>query len=246
MNTWHVLTLDADIQSRRAVASYLIGRGYRVSTAAGLGDLRRRLERASADVIVLDLRVCGADPLEELRLLRQQTAAALIVADAGGETLDRILALEMGADDVLALPLQPRELLARIRGFQRRVAAARRYEGGLGYRFAGWRFLPAQHRLIAPDSGEQRLTRGECALLRALAAAPHKLLSRARLLNAVHADALHADADRATARSIDVVVARLRRKLGPARGVIAAERGLGYRLDCDVASDLAISVAPGT
>jgi two-component system OmpR family response regulator len=232
MNTWHVLTLDADTQSHRDTGSYLVARGYRVTAAGGLGDLHRRLERTGADVVVLDLRACGADPLDELRRLRQQTAAALIVTDSAGDVLDRILALELGADDVLALPLQPRELLARIRGFQRRVAAARRHEGGLGYSFAGWRFLPAQHRLIGPDRDEQRLTRGECALLRALAAAPGKLLSRSRLLSAVHADA-----EQATARSIDVVVARLRRKLGAARRVIAAERGLGYRLDCEVAAE---------
>lgn len=232
MHTWHVLTLDADGTSRPGPGSYLVARGYRVSAAAGLGDLRRRLERCNADVIVLDLRACGADPLEELRQLRQQTSAALIVLDAGGEVLDRILALELGADDVLPLPLQPRELLARIRSFQRRLAAAQRHENSLGFCFAGWRFLPAQHRLIGPDHGELRLTRSECALLRALAAAPRKLLSRSRLLSAVHTDAAQAGA-----RSIDVVVARLRRKLGPARGVITAERGLGYRLDCEVSAE---------
>lgn len=228
MDTWQVLTLDADADSRRCIASYLGVRDYRVAAAVSVDDLWRRLQRRCVDIVVVDLRACGGDPLDVVRELRRRTTAAVIVADHAGDPLDRILALEMGADEILPLPLIPRELLARIRAFQRRVAAARCYESA-GYGFAGWRFLPAQLRLIAPDNGVQRLTRGECALLRALAAAPRRLLSRERLLHAVHPGS-----DLAATRSIDVVVARLRRKLGAARDVIAAERGIGYRLDCDV------------
>lgn len=231
MNAWQVLTLDTDADSRRHIASYLGARGYRVATAVSVDDLWRRLQRHGVDIVVADLRACGDDPLAVVRELRRRTMAAVVVADRAGDHLDRILALEMGADDVLAVPLIPRELLARIRAFQRRVAVARGYEGG-DCRFAGCRFLPTQHRLVAPDAAMHRLTRGECALLRALVAAPRRLLSRERLLRAVHADS--ADA---TTRSIDVVVTRLRRKLGAARDVIVAERGVGYRLDCDVMHD---------
>lgn len=234
MDTWQVLTLDMDADSRRSVTSYLTARGYGVCAALSLDDLWRRLERRGADVVVVDLRALGTDPLDVLRRLRGRTLAALVVVDCGDDPLDRIVALELGADEVLSLPLLPRELLARIRAFQRRSAAARRFDD-VDYLFAGLRFLPAQHRLVAPDCSVQRLTRGECALLHALAATPRRLVSRARLLHAVHADA---DAEAAAERSIDVVVARLRRKLGEARAVIKVERGVGYRLDCDVAQEL--------
>lgn len=238
VDTWQVLTLDGDTDSRRCVTSYLGARGFGVAAAFVVEDLWRRLQRRGADVVVIDLQACGDDPLAVLRELRRRTmAAVVVVVEQAADPIDRILALEMGADDVLARPLVPRELLARLRAFQRRVAAARRYEAA-SYRFAGWRFLPAQRRLIAPDEAVQRLTRGECALLRALAAAPHRLLSRERLLQAVHPRS-----ESAAERSIDVVVARLRRKLGAARAVITAERGVGYRFDCDVSpEDLATPI----
>lgn len=227
MDVWQILILDSDTDARRLLASYLGGRGYRVSVAATAAELWRQQQRRSIDVYVIDLRVFD-DPAAALSRLRALTRAAIIVGDAADERLGRILALEMGADDALALPLQPRELLARIRGFQRRALAAR---GGdeVDYAFGGWLFLPAQHRLIGPDSHVCRLTRGECALLHLLAAAPRKLMSRTRLLQAVSPTTAAT-----TTRSVDVVVARLRRKLGAARALIAAERGLGYRLDCEV------------
>lgn len=227
MDAWQILILDTDADARRNLASYLGSRGYRVGAAATDADLWRQLERRSVDVFVIDLRAFD-DPAAALSRLRGLTRAAIIVGDAADERLGRILALEMGADDALVLPLPPRELLARIRGFQRRALAAR---GGddVDYVFGGWLFRPAQHHLIGPDRSVRRLTRGECALLRLLAAAPRKLMSRARLLQAVNPTTAVT-----TARSVDVVVARLRRKLGAARALIAVERGLGYRLDCEV------------
>ncbi|WP_386069513.1 winged helix-turn-helix domain-containing protein [Tahibacter sp. UC22_41] len=227
MDAWQVLILDTDADARRTLASYLGSRGYRVAAAATAAELWRQLERRSVDVYVVDLRAFD-DPAAALGRLRGMTRAAIIVGDGADECLGRILALEMGADDALTLPLLPRELLARIRGFQRRALAARNGDD-VDYAFDGWLFRPAQHRLIGPGRDVQRLTRGECALLQLLAAAPRKLMSRARLLQVVNPAT-----EATTARSIDVVVARLRRKLGAARALITVERGLGYRLDCEV------------
>lgn len=235
MDAWQILILDTDLDARRTLASYLGSRGYRVGTAATAAELWRQLERRSIDVYVIDLRAFD-DPAAGLSRLRALTRAAIIVGDLADERLGRVLALEMGADDALALPLLPRELLARIRGFQRRTLAARGNDE-VDYAFDGWLFRPAQHRLIGPDRSIRRLTRGECALLHLLAAAPRKLMSRARLLQAVNPTTAVT-----TARSVDVVVARLRRKLGAARALIAAERGLGYRLDCEVSRQAAAPV----
>ncbi|WP_257388345.1 response regulator transcription factor [Tahibacter caeni] len=234
MDAWQILILDTDADARRGLASYLGSRGYRVAGAATAAELWRQLERRTVDVYVIDLRAFD-DPAAALSRLRSLTRAAIIAGDTADERLGRILALEIGADDALPLPLSPRELLARIRGFQRRALAAR---GGddVDYAFDGWLFRPAQHHLIGPDRDVRRLTRGECALLRLLAASPRKLMSRARLLQAVNPTTAVT-----TARSVDVVVARLRRKLGAARTLIAVERGLGYRLDCEVSRRAAAS-----
>jgi len=237
MDAWQVLILDTDADARRTLASYLGSRGYRVAAAATAAEFWRQLERRSVDVYVIDLRAFD-DPAAALGGLGGGRRAAIIVGDPADECLGRVLALEMGADDALTLPLPPRELLARIRGFQRRALAARNGED-VDYAFDGWLFRPAQHRLVGPDRDVQRLTRGECALLQLLAAAPRKLMSRARLLQVVNPAT-----EATTARSIDVVVARLRRKLGAARGLIAVERGLGYRLDCEVSCRRSTSGLP--
>ncbi|HVH36546.1 MAG TPA: response regulator transcription factor [Tahibacter sp.] len=218
MDAWQVLILDTDADARRTLASYLGSRGYRVAAAATAAELWRQLERRSVDVYVVDLRAFD-DPAAALGRLRGMTRAAIIVGDAADECLGRILALEMGADDALTLPLLPRELLARIRGFQRRALAARHGED-VDYAFDGWLFRPDQ------------------AVLQLLAAAPRKLMSRARLLQVVNPAT-----EATTARSIDVVVARLRRKLGAARALIAVERGLGYRLDCEVSCQPSAAVS---
>lgn len=227
----HVLVVDDHAEIRSLLRRYLGDHGYRVSTAAKGTEMRRVLAAATIDLVVLDLMMPGEDGLTLCRNLRAGPHAALpvIMLTAMGEETDRIIGLEMGADDYLAKPFNPRELLARIKAVLRRSAestAARAQQGPERLCFLGWTLVPQSRELVDPEETLVPLSGAEFALLMALASRPGRVLSRDQLL-----DLARGRDARAFDRSIDTLVSRLRRKLGDDSRepqIIKTVRGDGY------------------
>jgi two-component system OmpR family response regulator len=207
----HILVVDDDREIRDLVAKFLTRHGCRVTTVADGKEMRRALADRRIDLVVLDLMLPGEDGLSLCRRLRAESDLPVIMLTAMREDIDRILGLELGADDYLPKPFNPRELLARIRAVLRRTGAVTpRGEASASLRFAGWRLEPGGRRLVGPDGREAELTGGEFDLLLAFAERPGRVLSRDQLLDLTRG--------RETApfdRSVDSQVSRLRRKLEP-------------------------------
>jgi two-component system OmpR family response regulator len=211
----HVLIVDDDREIRTLLHRFLEKHGFRVSVAVDGSEMRRALADRAIDLIVLDLMLPGEDGLSLCRNVRSGSAVPIIMLTAMGEEVDRIIGLEMGADDYLAKPFNPRELLARIKAVLRRAAPAggglaggRRAEGDPVVGFAGWHLDLARRELTGPDGTLVPLSTGEFGLLAAFAAHPQRVLSRDQLLDLARGrDAQPFD------RSIDVQVSRLRRKI---------------------------------
>jgi two-component system, OmpR family, response regulator len=207
----HILVVDDDREIRDLVAKFLTRHGCRVTTVADGKEMRRALADRRIDLVVLDLMLPGEDGLSLCRRLRAESDPPVIMLTAMREDIDRILGLELGADDYLPKPFNPRELLARIRAVVRRTGAVTpRGEVKATLRFAGWRLEPGGRRLVGPDGREADLTGGEFDLLLAFAERPGRVLSRDQLLDLTRG--------RETApfdRSVDSQVSRLRRKIEP-------------------------------
>ena len=206
----HILIVDDDREIRDLTGRYLRKHGYRVDSAGDAKAMDRLLRDGKFDLIVLDLMLPGEDGLSICRRLRAATRIPIVMLTAVAEDTDRIIGLEIGADDYLTKPFNPRELLARIRAVLRRAEApgfpSDPGEGVLA--FAGWRLDPARRELRNPDGVLVELTAGEFDLLLALVEHPRRVLSRDRLLDLTKGrDAQPFD------RSIDVQVSRLRRKI---------------------------------
>ncbi len=227
----HILVVDDDREIRDLLARFLETHGFRVSTARDGREMRRCLSQGAHALIVLDLMLPGEDGLALLRGLRGEgVRTPVVMLTAMGEETDRIVGLELGADDYLPKPFNPRELLARIRAVLRRAEAARDagLPAGTIYRFAGWTLDTARRRLTNPDGVEVALTGGEFELLRILAERAGRVLTRDMLM-----DLLHGRAAGVFDRTIDVAVSRLRRKLdddGKNPSLIKTVRGGGYVL----------------
>jgi two-component system OmpR family response regulator len=207
----HILVVDDQEEICDLVREYLAEEGFRVSTAKDGASLREEMLRSRIDLVILDLMLGGEDGLQLARELRARSEIGIIMLTGRGETVDRIIGLEMGADDYLPKPFHLRELLARVRSVLRR-AASRAAEKGTGQRsrvlFAGWTLDLASRELLSPAGEEVRLTAGEFELLAALVKHANQVLSRDRLLDlSRHREAGPFD------RTIDVQVGRLRRKL---------------------------------
>jgi two-component system OmpR family response regulator len=225
----HILVVDDQEEICDLVREYLAEEGFRVSTAKDGASLREEMLRSRIDLVILDLMLGGEDGLQLARELRARSEIGIIMLTGRGETVDRIIGLEMGADDYLPKPFHLRELLARVRSVLRR-AASRAAEKGIGQRsrvrFAGWTLELASRELLSPGGDEVRLTTGEFELLAAFVTHANEVLSRDRLLDlSRHREAGPFD------RTIDVQVGRLRRKLeddpkSPA--MIKTVRGGGY------------------
>jgi two-component system OmpR family response regulator len=231
----HVLILDDDAETRSLLQAYLQKQGYRVTTAADGRALRKTLETARPDLIVLDLMLPGEDGLEICRSLRTRSNLPVIMLTARGEETDRIVGLEMGADDYLAKPANPRELLARIKSVLRRARALPgnlEPEAAKSFRFAGWSLDASTRNLTAPDGVVVPLSGTEFKLLRVFLAHPDRVLTRDQLIDfMVSRDAGPFD------RAIDVQVSRLRQRLREdAREprIIKTVRGEGYVLAAKV------------
>ena len=226
----HILVVDDQQEICDLVQEYLTGEGYRVSTAHDGPGMRRVLSQAQADLVILDLMLPGEDGLTLARALRSESGIGIIILTGRGETVDRIIGLEMGADDYLPKPFHLRELLARVKSVLRRVQSRTGEPGAQANRsharFAGWNLDLSSRELLSPAGEEVRLTTGEFDLLTAFVANANQVLSRDRLLDlARNREAGPFD------RTIDVQVGRLRRKLedDPQNpSLIKTVRGSGY------------------
>lgn len=228
-----VLVVDDDGALRQQISDYLSANGCDVTAVADAVLMDAALSRQSFDIVVLDVMMPGEDGLSVCRRLSATGSPAILMMSALGDDVDRIIGLEVGADDYLAKPCNPRELLARVRALYRRREGGRGSSGRLrgGYRFAGYVLDSTNHRLRDPNGVTVMLTRGEYALLSAFLERPGEVLSRDELLEQTHSD----DPDTFD-RAIDVQISRLRRKLADsqAQELIRTVRGAGYKFGAAV------------
>jgi len=237
-NPPHILIVDDDREIRSLLADYLDANACKTVTAADGTEMRNMLATTRVDLIVLDLTLPGEDGLTLCRNLRAQSSLPVVMLTARGSALDRILGLEMGADDYLPKPFEPRELLARIRNVLRRTQALPpnlEPPAADCLRFAGWRLdLTARH-LVNPQSVVVALSGAEFRLLKVFLEHPNRVLNRDQLLNLTQGR----DADPFD-RSIDLMISRLRQKLGEdARSpqIIKTVRNEGYVLAASVTAE---------
>jgi DNA-binding response OmpR family regulator len=227
----HILAVDDDHATRQLLAEYLGENALRVTAVATGIEMLQALAEHAIDLVVLDLRLAGEDGMELARKLRAEAPVPIIIVTGKQEEADRVMGLEIGADDYVTKPFSPRELLARVRAVLRRYQTAREILPGPGdkrraYRFAGWDFNLRSRRLTSPDGRRVELTNGELNLLQALCSAPAQVLTREQLL-----DLSRLDGAEVYDRTIDVQILRLRRKIeaNPSRPqYIKTERSAGY------------------
>lgn len=209
--TPHILVVDDNREIRDLLTRLLTKDGLRVSTAPDGRAMRKVLGESRIDLIVLDLMLPGEDGLTLCRQLRAESAIPVIMLTAKGEEIDRVVGLEMGADDYVAKPFSSRELLARIKAVLRRaqsLPADARSSEGANFRFAGWTLDMAKRELVSADGVIVPLSTGEYDLLLAFIHHPQRVLSRDQLL-----DLARGRAATVFDRSIDTQVSRLRRKI---------------------------------
>lgn len=212
-NQDHILVVDDDTEIRQLLKTYLEQHGLRASTASDGKDMWSILDKSAIDLIVLDLMLPGEDGLSLCRKLCATKKIPVIMLTALGEETDKIVGLEMGADDYLAKPFNPRELLARINSVLRRTRAfpesADQTESKGVLQFSNWTLDTVARHLVSDDDVVVALSGGEYRLLRVFLDHPNRVLSRDQLLELVSGkQALAFD------RSIDVQVGRLRKRLG--------------------------------
>ena len=231
----HILVVDDDPQIRALLEEYLAASGLRVSAAPGGKEMSRILAADAIDLVVLDLRLAGEDGMAIVRSLRDQSAIPIVMLTGVREEADRVMGLELGADDYLTKPFSPRELLARIRTVLRRTKSASPGPARReirAYRFGEFELNLRTRRLKPRAGGDISLTNGEFNLLAALLSAPERILTRDQLLEAsrVYDNEVYD-------RAIDIQILRLRRKIeaDPAQPkFIVTERGVGYILNSPV------------
>jgi two-component system phosphate regulon response regulator OmpR len=226
-----VLIVEDDRDIREMVAEYLGGQGYEVHQAESGSDMREEIERHLPDVVLLDVRLPGEDGLTLARFLRERYDVGIIMVTAANGVVDRVVGLEIGADDYVTKPFDPRELLARLKSVMRRLQSRAPAEASVGVGPervpVGRCFLEvAAHRLVDVQGQEVPITSMEYELLRIFTEHPNKVLTRDQILNLTrNRDWEPFD------RSIDIRIARLRRKVEPNPGepqAIRTIRGAGY------------------
>jgi two-component system OmpR family response regulator len=231
VSTTHVLAVDDDPSVLQMIVDYLGDNEIRVTALSGGKQIPDVMARETIDLLVLDLRLSGEDGMQIARRLREESPGLPIIMLTGRkDEADRVMGLELGADDYLTKPFSPRELLARIRALLRRSRAQQTVADGLqkvrAYRFAGWDLNVRLRRLTSPAGANVVLTNTEFNLLAAFLAAPQRVLSRDQLLglSRLHNDEVYD-------RSIDTQVGRLRKKIEASKEeaeLIRTERGAGY------------------
>jgi two-component system, OmpR family, response regulator len=226
----HILVIDDDPQIRGLLKEYLAENGLRVSAASTGEEMSKVLNDEPVDLVVLDLRLAGEDGMAIVRSLRDQSSIPIVMLTGVRDEADRVMGLELGADDYVTKPFSPRELLARIRTVLRRTKSAvpesARQREIRAYRFGTFELNLRTRRLKQLDGGHILLTNGEFNLLAALLSSPERILTRDQLLEAsrVYDNEVYD-------RAIDIQVLRLRRKIeqDPSQPkFIVTERGAGY------------------
>ena len=234
----HILIVDDDAEIRTLLGRYLEKNGLRTTAVADGRAMWQALDRAAFDLIVLDLMLPGDDGLTLCRTLRTRSDIPVIMLTARGEETDRIVGLEMGADDYLPKPFSARELLARIKVILRRARSLPpnlRPEEERDIRFGGWTLDTVHRQLVSPEGVVSPIGGAEYRLLRIFLGHPTRVLTRDQLMEMTQgreADALD--------RSIDVQVSRLRRRLGDGSrdaAMIKTVRGEGYVLSVPVGKE---------
>ncbi|EPR37640.1 two component transcriptional regulator, winged helix family [Desulfovibrio sp. X2] len=238
-NQENILVVDDDPEIRRLLVDYFERHGVRAAAAPDGTEMFKALDNGRFDLIVLDLMLPGEDGLSLCRRLRARSDVPVIMLTALGEDTDRIIGLELGADDYLCKPFNPRELLARVRTVLRRVRAlpenlaqAEPESLGRSIRFADWTLDTVARHLLSPQGVVVNLSGAEYRLLRVFLQFPNRVMNRDQLL-----DLTQGKAADAFDRSIDVLVSRLRTKLrdnGREPQIIKTVRGDGYYLACGV------------
>jgi two-component system OmpR family response regulator len=238
MQAGHLLVVDDDREICDLIRHFFERHGYRVGVTHEEAQMQAELRRHDFDLVVLDVMLPGRNGLDLCRDIRRTSQVPIIMVTAVNETTDRIVGLEMGADDYLAKPFEPRELLARVRAVIRRFTAASEPERNgrrpsQVLRFDDWTIDLAQRRLWSADDVVITLTTAEFDLLGVFVTHPRRTLSRDQLLEYTQGHAAQS-----FDRSIDILVSRLRRKLAggakAANNPIVTVRGGGYMFSVEV------------
>jgi two-component system, OmpR family, response regulator len=231
----HILALDDDADIRKVLIEYLSGQDYRVSAVARGQEMLAILKCEPVDLLLLDLRLPGENGMELARRVRELSQVPILILSGRSDEADRVMGLELAADDYVVKPFSPRELLARIRALLRRTqanAAAGIQEELRAYRFAGWELNVRSRRLTAADGSVVPLTNSEFSLLCAFLGSPQRVLTREQLLERSRLHSMEV-----YDRSIDVTILRLRRKIesDPSNpSLLTTDRGVGYIFNCAV------------
>jgi DNA-binding response OmpR family regulator len=230
-----VLVVDDDAAVRQLIDEYLRANDFRVTEAADGRELMLAFHSQVLDLVLLDLRLRADDGMQLLQQLRAQSQIPVIILTGRAEEADRVMGLELGADDYLTKPFSPRELLARIRTVLRRTRAAQDGRGAAvcrAYRFPGWELNLRKRQLATAAGRSVPLSNGEFNLLAALLASANRILTRDQLI-----EMSRRYDNEVYDRAIDVQILRLRRKIEPNAAqpqLIVTERGVGYRFAAPV------------
>ncbi len=232
----HILVIDDDPGVRDLVVEYLTKNDMRVSAGVSGHEMFEIMDREAIDLVLLDLKLPGEDGMQLARALRERATVPIVLLTGRSEEADRVMGLELGADDYVTKPFSTRELLARVRAVLRRyqvqATLPERDNTRRAFRFSGWELNLRTRRLMSPDGAAVQLSNGEFSLLNALCRAPQQVLTRDQLLSMSR---LH-EAE-VYDRTIDVQIRRLRLKMetdATSPKLIVTERGAGYRLASEV------------
>jgi two-component system OmpR family response regulator len=238
VNHSHVLVVDDDPDIRAVLHEYLSKNEIRVTAVATGNEMLKTMESEAIDLVLLDVRLQGESGLALAQTLRESASVPIMLLTGNTEEADRVMGLELGADDYVSKPFSPRELLARIhavlRRYQHHSQLPGRDDKRRAYRFAGWELNVRTRKLSAPDGRKLDLSNGEFSLLTAFCSSAQRVLSRDQLMNMsrLHSAEVYD-------RTVDVQIVRLRRKIeaDPARPqLIVTERGAGYIFNVPVES----------
>lgn len=227
-NQGTILVVEDDPDMRDLISDYLVGVGYRVLKAENGAAASRSLTRQDIDLAIVDLGLPDADGLDLVRRIKERPGAGVIILSGRSETTEKVVGLEVGADDYVSKPFEARELLARVRSVIRRSAGKQEVSpaAGTAYVFDGWKLDLARRELTSPEEMPVDISSGEYNLLEAFVTHPNRVLSRDQLL-----DLTHKEYSPAFDRSIDVQVGRLRKQIEKTPGnpqKIKTVRNAGY------------------
>lgn len=232
----HLLVVDDDREIQALLHDFLVKHGFRVSTAGDGRDVRRQMAQWTIDLVILDLMLPGESGVELCRALRAESDVPIIMLTAVAEEAERIICLEIGADDYIVKPFSPRELLARIRALFRRTGGrdlpVPEVTAAGEWLFSGWHLDTGKRELRSPEGVLVHLSAGEYQLLTAFLERPQRVVTREELMDIYKGDAL-APFD----RSIDIQISRLRRKIEQSSRdptLIKTVRGAGYQFTASV------------